>query len=377
MSEQWEPFRYGETTRNGRSLGTNLISTHDNATARGIEEFARAAQGAEWPSHWPPSEAFASVLLADGRRLLAVGRYGLRDSTPDCRPGAVEVVGIVGPEGITPEEAMATRVWCRRRLNLAGELPARVDLKDVVEEVGELADRPQSRPAPPLTPNGLALFTATEPDEPDRRWLQMVGTLPLGTQWIPWLSDNFPVADYTARGPLVGFTPNSVPPSWHLHVPAAPPLLGAVQPPRRRAGLIWLAVFGFLAINAWAWWTVDSRWRKLAAEAKPAAVPLAQPVATKDVLPRATLVEVLVGPPPDAARTRDLMRAYDEWAVLNKPADPHSTADRLLIGAAVRLTRRPTPADVNDIILSLTSMKGIDPEVVEMIARRVRQKMGN
>src|SRR5207249_6853878 len=60
-----------------------------------VEVLARRLQAAPYPDHWPPTDLFCSVLLADGRRLIALARYGLADHTPTHRRSGLELIGVV------------------------------------------------------------------------------------------------------------------------------------------------------------------------------------------------------------------------------------------------------------------------------------------
>src|SRR5262245_19078188 len=92
-------FAYGEDLDGDaqRSLGYRLLAP---AAAQGwgaeVEALARQLQATPFPDNWPPAELFCSLLLADGRRLVAVARYGLADHTASRRRGGLELVGVVG-----------------------------------------------------------------------------------------------------------------------------------------------------------------------------------------------------------------------------------------------------------------------------------------
>src|SRR5947209_164657 len=93
-------FAYGEHLEGGtrRSLGYRLLAPAEPAPwGPEVESLARRLQAAPYPDHWPATDLFCSVLLADGQRLVALARYGLSDHTPDRRRGGLELVGVVGP----------------------------------------------------------------------------------------------------------------------------------------------------------------------------------------------------------------------------------------------------------------------------------------
>src|SRR5262245_8594046 len=100
---------YGEEVEapNGRSLGFRLLApAGPEPWAAEVEALARRLQAAPYPDHWPSTDLFCSILLADGRRLLAVARYGLADHTPSQRRGGLELIGVVGPAEISVPTAL-------------------------------------------------------------------------------------------------------------------------------------------------------------------------------------------------------------------------------------------------------------------------------
>src|SRR5437764_1257776 len=73
-------FAYGEHWEGvpQRSLGYRLLAPpKPEPWAAEVEALARRLQAAPYPDHWPPTELFCSVRLADGERLIALARYGL------------------------------------------------------------------------------------------------------------------------------------------------------------------------------------------------------------------------------------------------------------------------------------------------------------
>src|SRR5438874_10525007 len=111
-------FAYGEHLEGlpPRSLGYRLLAPaeHEPWCAE-VEALARRLQGAPYPDHWPPTDLFCSVLLADGRRLIAVARYGLADHTPSRRRGGLELIGVIGPGSLDVPSALAVVRWLRQR----------------------------------------------------------------------------------------------------------------------------------------------------------------------------------------------------------------------------------------------------------------------
>src|SRR5881394_1938939 len=98
-------FAYGEHLEGQppRSLGFGLLTSAEEPWAAEVEAVARRLHATHYPDPWPVTELFCSLLLADGRRLVALARYGLADHTPSRRRGGLELIGVVapGPLGVT------------------------------------------------------------------------------------------------------------------------------------------------------------------------------------------------------------------------------------------------------------------------------------
>src|SRR6516165_11316388 len=111
-------FAYGEDLEGVslRSLGYRLLAPLRAEPWCGeVEALARRLQAAPYSDHWPACDLFCSVLLADGRRLVALARYGLADHTPSQRRGGLELIGLVGPAELDPAAALAIYRWLGQR----------------------------------------------------------------------------------------------------------------------------------------------------------------------------------------------------------------------------------------------------------------------
>src|SRR3954447_16738848 len=109
---------YGEDVQagSGRSLGYRLLVPEGGTAWAGEgEALARRLQAAPYPDHWPAVDLFCSALLKDGRRLIALARYGLSDHTPDHRRGGLELIGVVAPGGLGVTTALALYRWLKGR----------------------------------------------------------------------------------------------------------------------------------------------------------------------------------------------------------------------------------------------------------------------
>jgi hypothetical protein len=244
--DEWFGFAYGEDVEapNGRSLGFRLLApAGPESWSAEVEGLARRLQAAPYPDLWPSTDLFCSVLLADGRRLLAVARYGLADHTPSQRRGGLDLIGLVGPAGLSVPTALTVYRWLQQRRAQTDELRAlggRFSLEDILSTVppgGEGARRNSERantgvgqgatsPPLPVSPSparsysplpvlpiriwqeGALLFAATAPSDPDHR----LGLLEQGPaenwQWLPLIGEDFPVQSFAQRGPVVAWTPH-------------------------------------------------------------------------------------------------------------------------------------------------------------------------
>lgn len=209
-------FAYGEQldTLAQRSLGYRLLAPgHPEPWSAEVEALARRLQAAPYPDPWPPTDLFCSVLLSDGRRLIALARYGLIDHTPAQRRGGLELVGVVGPAEVSVPAALAVYRWLRKRRAEAEDLHGLGDtfaLADVVGAVPQTAVPTDPVPILPIRmwQEGALLFAATGPADADHH----LGLLEQGAggswQWLPLVGADFPLQTYAQRGPLVAWTPH-------------------------------------------------------------------------------------------------------------------------------------------------------------------------
>jgi hypothetical protein len=209
-------FAYGEAldSISGRYLGFRLLAPAAPApwTAE-VESLARRLQSAPYPDHWPESELFCSVLLGDGQRLIALARYGLTDHTPSHRRGGVELIGVVGPEHIEPEAALAVYHWLRQRRTENPELRDFSGEFDCAQVLGSTTLPPAPSEPLPVLPvrlgqEGVLLFAATAPAEPDHHLGLLQRHAAPRWQWLPLVGVDFPLQTYAKRGPLIAWTPH-------------------------------------------------------------------------------------------------------------------------------------------------------------------------
>jgi hypothetical protein len=206
-------FAYGEYLEGDppRSLGYRLL-TADEGEPWGaeVEALARRLQAAPYPDHWPEADLFCSVLLGDGRRLVALARYGLCDHTPGHRRGGIELVGVVAPGDLGPAEALAIYRWLRQWRTAAedpGGLQGHFPLADVLAA----APAPPGGMPSPVLPvrlwqEGVLLFAASAPADPDQHLRLLEQAVGPTWQWLPLVGPDCPLECYARRGPLVAWT---------------------------------------------------------------------------------------------------------------------------------------------------------------------------
>src|SRR5262245_738826 len=161
-------FAYGEHLEGvpPRSLGYRLLTPPEPAPwSAEVEALARRLQGAPYPDHWPPTDLFCSVLLADGRRLVALARYGLADHTPSQRRGGLELVGALGPADLDVPSALAVYRWLQERREQSDDLHALGGHFALADVLAAVAPAPASADPVPVLPirlwqEGALLFAA-------------------------------------------------------------------------------------------------------------------------------------------------------------------------------------------------------------------------
>lgn len=211
-------FAYGEAIDPGlqRSLGYRLLAPPaPEPWSDEVQELARALQAADFPDDWPVVEAFCSVLLQDGQRLIGLARYGLSDHTASRRRGGLELVGVLAPGGLGVSSALAIYRWLSgRRAGCSDlrELAVGVLLADVLAISPAESVASASRLPPRLWQEGGILLAAAAADDPDRHLSWLHGSDLRDWQWLPLIPPDFPLSDYARRGPIVAWraSPSSV-----------------------------------------------------------------------------------------------------------------------------------------------------------------------
>jgi hypothetical protein len=258
-------FAYGEHLEEpaGRSLGYRLLvptdqnSKLDMSWCQEVEALARRLQTTPYPDHWPPSELFCSVRLGDGRRIIAVARYGLADHTPSQRRSGLELIGVVGPSTISVPTALAVYHWLRQRRSQTEDLRALGGRYSMAEVLSAVPPAPPPADPVPVLPirlwqEGALLFAATAPSDPDHRLGLLEQNAAETWQWLPLIGEDFPVQTLAQRGPLVAWTPHLA--GVAVKLDRQP---GEIPPPPTRgsrvpAGTVVLLLLVVFGMNLWA-----------------------------------------------------------------------------------------------------------------------------
>jgi hypothetical protein len=209
-------FAYGEDLEGvpPRSLGYRLLApARPQPWCAEVEALARRLQAAPYPDHWPATDLFCSVLLADGRRVVALARYGLSDHTPSQRRGGLELVGVVAPPGLDVRSALSVYVWLRRLREQTDDLHRLGSVHALAEVLASSAPpEPAADPLPVLPvrlwQEGALLFAASSPADPDHRLRLLEQAAGASWQWLPLVGPDFPLHTYAQRGPLIAWTPH-------------------------------------------------------------------------------------------------------------------------------------------------------------------------
>ncbi len=201
------------------------------------------------------------MLLADGRRLIALARYGLADRTPSQRRGGLELIGVVAPAGLDVRSALAIYHWLRQRRDEVDDLHQLGGSFSLAEILAKVELPPPHADPIPVLPvrlwqEGALLFAASTPSDPDHRLRLLEQGAGTSWQWLPLVGPDFPLQTYAQRGPLIAWTPHLT--SIALKLDRKTAETPVVRPARSARGLRVVLVFllllliGLLAANLWS-----------------------------------------------------------------------------------------------------------------------------
>lgn len=210
-------FAYGEDRDEwrSRSLGFRLrVPATRPPWCDEVEQLARRLQAAEYPLDWPIRDYLCSVLSSEGRRLIALARYGLTDNTPDQRRGGFEFVGVMAPGNLGVSSTWAVREWLIRRRETVLEL---TEVAPNILLADALAYLPpeSSKSAPPWL-GDVVVWSASAPEDVDRGLSFLHPQAPANWQILPLVNADFPLAEFAQRGPVVAWTPHLRGIAWSL-----------------------------------------------------------------------------------------------------------------------------------------------------------------
>ena len=390
-------FAYGEHLDGlaQRSLGYRLLApARPQSWSAEVEALARRLQTTPYPDHWPPTDLFCSVLLADGSRLIAVARYGLADHTPSGRRGGLELIGAIGPAHLSAGKATAIYNWLRKRRSAVTDLHSlggEERLSAVAIAVSEQSSSTDPVPVLPirLWQEGALLFAATTPTEPDHRIGMLEQNAGNNWQWLPLVGSDFPLQTYAQRGPLIAWTP-------HLSGVALKVDRTSVDAPRPKhrmqrwaapaiAGILLLLVVLTVA-NLWA--TVRGNRSVESATAGMADQTVVDPKNTRGLSVPAVparqafadaLFDVLMergGQAEWEAMHDQLIARYERAARDNQNLrlSDDDVKGRSAVGAVLLLNERSTRR-IEEAIKKGLNNRGFDAELVNVACQRVREQL--
>lgn len=397
-------FAYGEHLEGvpQRSLGYRLLAPIEpEAWCAEVEALARRLQAAPYPDHWPPTDLFCSVLLAEGRRLVAVARYGLADQTPSHRRGGLELIGVVGPGNLGVPSAAAVYHWLRQRRaqtedlrTLGGRLP----LAEVLAVVPPTPPPADPMPVLPIRiwQEGALLFAATAPSDPDRRLGLLEQDAGSAWQWLPLVGADFPLQGYAQNGPLIAWTPHLAGVAVKLE---RKPAEGTGRSAGRRrvlgvaGGLLVVLLVVLLAANLWATLSLPTKLSGFS-PAPPAstaggeaAMPVREPPRTSSApaeeasLERFTqaLYDLVLeqGGSREWSQTQNqLLTQYERAARRHKELrlKDNNQRGRMAVGAVGILSQRSADR-VEDLVKKALATKGYDPRLIQLAAEHVHEQL--
>lgn len=382
-------FAYGEQLDGvpPRSLGFGLLApAAPEPWATEIETLARRLHATPYPDAWPVTDLFCSVLLTDGRRVVAVARYGVADHTASRRRGGLELVGVVAPGNLGTASALAIYRWLRAQRAQTEDFTALGREYSLADVLTAAPPGPLPEP-PPVVPirvwqDGVFLFAATTPADPDTR-LGLLTQEAGAWQWLPLCGVDFPFQTYARRGPLVAWTPHLADVAVKLgHPPAedAPPR----RPLGRAAWVLAVVLLLLLAANLWALLTLPGRLsgERPTTDRQPLPGPAPAPAtSSQEGDPTAArerfalaLARLLSAEPTHSAQlTREEKELLDRYRRLAK-ADADLRVDAPRAQAAIGLVDalgRLSP----DRVARIVQEELQDVEIAKLIAERVRARL--
>lgn len=393
-------FAYGEDLEGVslRSLGYRLLAPlNTEPWCEEVEALARRLQASPYSDHWPPTDLFCSVLLADGRRLVALARYGLADHTPSQRRGGLELIGVVASANLNIPSALTIYHWLAQRRDAIDDLH-QLDGHFTLEEILAAVEPPPPAVDPlPILPvrlwqDGALLFAAGTPSDPDHRLRLLEQAAGSRWQWLPLVGPDFPLHTYAQRGPLIAWTPHLAGVALKVDSKSTPVLAAPSARTGRGARIavvcLLMLLVGLLAANAWFLAAIQRALPTNAGSATtsdtPTSVPLTQrkpatttPEAGSDRVLTA-LFELLIEKGGsrewDTDRGRLLAR-YDRLVRTHKQLQVRDgqERDKITIAAVSILAERSADRIADEVRKALKSDKGFSDLLIDAACERVRE----
>lgn len=392
-------FAYGEDLESVslRSLGYRLLAPlRAEPWCDEVEALARRLQAAPYSDHWPPTDLFCSVLLSDGRRVVAVARYGLADHTPSQRRGGLELIGVVASANLDVCSALSIYHWLSQRRETVDDLHQLGGRFPVAEILAAVAAPPPSADPVPVLPvrlwqEGALLFAASTPAEPDHRLPLLEQAAGTSWQWLPLVGADFPLHTYAQRGPLIAWTPHLA--GVALKLDRKSTEIPTVHPNRKSRGTRLVAValslilIGLLIGNLWSTLSLHR------ALSVPAAIPsqnTSAPPPSKQTMPGAgaehdrliaALHELLIeqgGNREWEAEKGRLLARYERLVRTHKDLRLRdgSERDRITIAAISVLAERNAER-IEDEVRKALSNKGFSDRIIQAACEHVHEQFVN
>jgi hypothetical protein len=396
-------FAYGEDLESVslRSLGYRLLAPlRAEPWCDEVEALARRLQATPYSDHWPPTDLFCSVLLSDGRRVVAVARYGLADHTPSQRRGGLELIGVVAPANLDVPAALSIYHWLSQRREAVNDLHQLGDRFSVAEILAAVAPPPPNSDPIPVLPvrlwqEGALLFAASTPAEPDHRLPLLEQAADASWQWLPLVGADFPLYTYAQRGPLLAWTPHLA--GVALKLDRKSTETPVVHPHRKNRGLrlaagaLSLILIGLLIANLWSTLALQRTLSALpAAAAIPSENPSAPPRSSKQTMPDADaerdrfiaalhklLIERGGNREWEADKSRLLAR-YERLVQTHKDLRLRdgSERDRITI-AAISILAERSAERIEDEVRKALSNKGFSDRLIQAACEHVHEQFVN
>jgi hypothetical protein len=234
-----------------------------------------------------------------------------------------------------------------------------------------------------LWQEGVLLFAALAPSDPDARLALLEQRAVPHWQWLPLVGPDFPVQTYAQRGPLVAWSPNLLGVAVKLEPkPAAAPYRPAPRRHRVLAGGVVLVLL-LLTANLWATLSLPSR---LPAGGKPgpaegprskatSAGPQGAPEREKFARALHRLLQKEAAPGELKASDRLYRKQYNSLLAQDNDLSVDSEEGKAVVGAVSVLARRRLDRIETLIRRALPSKKGFDPELVDLACEHVRAEL--